>query len=128
MREKHYVQHLLDPRLSRAINSPDDFDSFFLNESNQLYPCSDFISKQSGSVTFPDGKVLHQTPIEAHTATDSTCAAAAKASPSRPGNCTVPSAVPLKKDGIDPFEASQLVPGSGEGQNTSKPQEIDSCM
>ncbi len=39
-----------------------------------------------------------------------------------------PHAVPLKSDGIAPFGASQLVPGSGEGQNTLKPQEYDSCM
>jgi len=35
---------------------------------------------------------------------------------------------PIQSVGIDPDGASQLVPGSGEGQNTSKPQEIDSCM
>jgi hypothetical protein len=35
---------------------------------------------------------------------------------------------PTQKDGIAPFGASQLVPGSGEGQNTLKLQEFDSCM
>lgn len=63
-------------------------------------------------------KVLHQTPIEVHTAADVACAATAKASPSRPGNCTVPSCRPTLGVGIDPDGASQLVPGSGEGQNT----------
>jgi len=35
---------------------------------------------------------------------------------------------PTQSVGIEPDGASQLLPGSGKGQNTLKPQEIDPCM
>jgi hypothetical protein len=38
----------------------------------------------------------------------------------RPGNYPVPSCRPILLSGITPYRASQLVPGSGEGQNTMK--------
>ena len=60
-------------------------------------------------------RVLHQTPIKAHVA----AIAAAKASHSRLRNYTVPSAVPFMKRAHRRCEA-QLIPGSGEGQNTPK--------
>jgi len=60
--------------------------------------------------------------IKAHIAADVAIAAIAKAFPSRLRNCTVPSAVPFKKRAHRLCEA-QLIPGSGEGQNTSKTQE-----
>src|SRR5512136_1633950 len=98
-----------------------------MNRISRFTVLTSFRNKQSQE-PLPGGKVLHQTPIEVHTAADVACAEAAKASPSRPGNCTVPSCRPTQSDGIDPDGESQLVPGSGEGQNTLKPQEIDSCM
>lgn len=35
---------------------------------------------------------------------------------------------PIQSVGIDPDESSQLLPGSGEGQNTLKLQETNSCL
>ncbi len=97
-----------------------------MNRISSFPVLTSFLNLQGQQPLPPEGKVLHQTPIEAQTAADTATAAAAKVSPSRPGNCTVPSCRPTQSVAIDLDGASQLVPGSGEGQNTLKLQKIDS--
>ena len=83
--------------------------------------------KQSGEIELPSSifisvggcrPCLHQTPIEARSvpASEAECG---RRSRSRPRNVSVPSYRPFKSRAEASVTLLQLVPGSGEGQNTA---------
>jgi hypothetical protein len=87
---------------------------FYLNRCNS-FPVPTRISYNRHQ----DQKVLHQTLIEVHTATDAALAAAAQTSSARPGNSIVPSCRPIQKSGLV-FAHGAVGTGLGEGQNTTE--------
>lgn len=80
--------------------SPDDFESFFLNESDQQLLYSDFISSIGVRTFTSRRKGPAPNTYRGSRRCGGSLATTAQPSSARPGNHTVPSAVLLKKAGL----------------------------